>query len=67
MKAKRNFDPDEVCSQAILFARVSSKRQKDEGVSLDVQMETITKYCEDNNFAILKDFSIDESRTQTIS
>lgn len=64
MKAKRNFDPDEVCSQAILFARVSSKRQKDEGVSLDVQMETITKYCEDNNFAILKDFSIDESSTR---
>lgn len=37
MKAKRNFDPDEKCKQAIVFCRVSSKRQKDEGVSLDVQ------------------------------
>jgi len=28
---------DEKCTQAILFARVSSKKQKDKGVSLDVQ------------------------------
>ncbi len=38
---------NEKCTQAILFARVSSKKQKDKGVSLDVQMETITKYCHD--------------------
>ena len=38
---------NEKCTQAILFARVSSKKQKDKGVSLDVQMETITKYCQE--------------------
>lgn len=37
MAKKLNFDPCEKCKQAIIFARVSSKRQKDEGVSLDVQ------------------------------
>ena len=47
--AKRNndFDPNEKCKQAIIFARVSSKRQKDEGVSLDVQKK--------NNQAILSE------------
>ena len=64
MKAKRNFDPNEVCTQAILFCRVSSKRQKDEGVSLDVQAENLEQYCKDNNLIILKDFSIDESSTR---
>lgn len=30
------------CTQAIIFARVSSKRQKDEGISLQVQEENIS-------------------------
>ena len=55
---------NEKCAQAILFARVSSKKQKDKGVSLDVQMEAITKYCHDKGLKILKDFSIDESSTK---
>ena len=50
--------------QAILFCRVSSKRQKDEGVSLDVQAENLEQYCKDKNLIILKDFSIDESSTR---
>lgn len=64
--AKRNhdFDPNEKCKQAIIFARVSSKRQKDEGVSLDVQEKTIRQYCQNNNFKILDTISIDESSTQ---
>ena len=52
------------CTQAIVFARVSSKRQKDEGVSLDVKMEAITKYCQEKGLKIIKDFSIDESSTR---
>lgn len=55
---------NEKCTQAILFARVSSKKQKDKGVSLDVQMEAITQYCHDKGLKILKDFSIDESSTK---
>lgn len=64
MKAKRNFDPDEKCKQAIVFCRVSSKRQKDEGVSLDVQEKTIRQYCQNNGFNILTTYSIDESSTR---
>ena len=61
MRKKYLKPTQEVCNKAILFARVSSKRQKEEGVSLDVQMEAITKYCKDKNLKIIKDFSIDES------
>lgn len=64
MAKKLNYDPNEKCTQAIIFARVSSKRQKDEGVSLDVQEKTITQYCLDKNFKILDTISIDESSTQ---
>lgn len=64
MAQKLNYDPNEKCTQAILFARVSSKRQKDEGVSLDVQEKTIKQYCKDKGFNILTTFSIDESSTR---
>lgn len=54
---------NEKCTQAIIFARVSSKRQKEEGVSLEVQMEAITKYCAEKGLRVIKDFCIDESST----
>lgn len=59
----RNFRPikQEICDKAIVFARVSSKRQKDEGVSLDVQMEAIKKYCNEKKLKIVEEFCIDES------
>lgn len=52
---------NEKCTQAIVFARVSSKRKKEEGVSLEVQMDAITKYCREKGLNIIRDFSIDES------
>lgn len=52
---------EDKCTKAIVFARVSSKRQKDEGVSLEVQMEKITNYCRDKRLKIIKEFCIDES------
>lgn len=64
MVKKLNYDPNEKCTQAIVFARVSSKKQKDKGVSLDVKMETITQYCIDNGLKVIKDLSIDESSTR---
>ena len=45
MAKKLNYDPNEKWIQAILFARVSSKKQKDKGVTIDVQMEKITQNC----------------------
>lgn len=64
MLKKLTYNPNEKCKQAILFARVSSKRQKDEGISLEVQEKTIAQYCKQNGFKILNRFSIDESSTR---
>ena len=64
MAKKLTYNPNEKCKQAILFARVSSKRQKDEGISLEVQEKTIAQYCKQNGFKILNTFSIDESSTR---
>lgn len=51
------------CTQAIIFARVSSKRQKDEGISLQVQEENTTQYCKDKGLKVIATYSIDESST----
>lgn len=51
------------CTQAIIFARVSSKRQKDEGISLEVQEENTTQYCKDKGLKVIARYSIDESST----
>lgn len=61
MRKKYQTPPQVICDKAIIFARVSSKRQKEEGVSLDVQMEAITKYCHDKKLKIIDEFCIDES------
>lgn len=51
------------CTQAIIFARVSSKRQKDEGISLEVQEENTTQYCKEKGLKVIARYSIDESST----
>lgn len=51
------------CTQAIIFARVSSKRQKDEGISLEVQKENTTQYCKEKGLNVIATYSIDESST----
>lgn len=43
------------------WERVSSKRQKDEGVSLEAQKKVIKDYCLKNGIEIVKTFEVDES------
>ena len=64
MRKKYKIDQQEVCDKALVFARVSSKRQREEGVSLDVQMEAIKKYCQEKKLRIVDEFCIDESSTR---
>jgi site-specific DNA recombinase len=47
--------------QFLAYYRVSSKRQKDEGVSLEAQRKLIREYAKRNNLYILKEFEVDES------
>ena len=50
------------CKQAVLFARISSKKQE-KGVSKEAQLEAMTKYCNKHGLKIIKSYSITESST----
>jgi site-specific DNA recombinase len=47
--------------KAIIFARVSSSTQRDEGYSLNSQVSRLQEYCRQKNLEIVKEFSIVES------
>jgi DNA invertase Pin-like site-specific DNA recombinase len=51
-KEKRKF---------VAYCRVSSKRQKDDGVSLEAQQKLLKDYASRNDIVICKTFEIDES------
>lgn len=60
---KINYDPDEECKQAVIFARVSSEEQR-RGASLDAQVKTVKEYCSIKGFKLIAPpFQIVESST----
>ena len=48
---------------AVLWARVSTKEQSEEGYSLDAQVKMLREYATKNNIRILKEFIIPESES----
>ncbi len=48
-------------NQFVAYYRVSSKRQREEGVSIEAQRKLILDYAKRNNFEVVKEFDIDES------
>lgn len=57
----------EECKQAVMLARVSSRKQE-RGASLEAQVESIQSYCKRNNLIIIeptpKAFVFTESSTR---
>ena len=47
--------------KTVLFARVSTREQAEEGYSLPAQVKLLKKYADKQNFAIVKKFSVPES------
>ena len=45
----------------VAYYRVSSKRQRDEGVSIDAQQKLIRDYCKNKGYDIVEEFAVDES------
>ena len=45
----------------VAYYRVSSRRQKKEGVSIEAQRKIVREYAKRNNFRIIKEFAVDES------
>lgn len=51
--------------KAVIFARVSSKAQKDEGYSLDSQLKLLRAYCKKKNLGVAREFKIAETASKT--
>ena len=60
MSRKYHKEINEVCKEAVIFARVSSERQE-QGASIEAQKESIYEYCKNKRLKIIKEFIITES------
>lgn len=50
--------------KAVIFARVSTQEQGDDGHSIEAQLIKMRTYCKNNNLEIIKEFSVIESSTK---
>ncbi len=51
-------------SKVVIFARVSTKSQEDEGYSLDSQLKLLRNYCKKKKLSIVKEFKIAETASK---
>ena len=52
--------------KAVIFARVSTQEQAQEGYSIGGQVERLTEYCKRNNFDVIEIFKVSESSTKSL-
>ena len=50
--------------KAVILARVSTKEQEEEGISLDAQIDRLREYCRRKNLDVIQEFELTESSTQ---
>jgi site-specific DNA recombinase len=50
--------------KAVIFARVSTQEQAQEGYSIGGQVERLTEYCKRNNLDVIEVFKVSESSTK---
>ena len=62
MAKKYRYGPSAVCTQAVIFARVSTKEQEP-GASLDAQKVAMEGYCAKNGLTIINKYKTIESST----
>ena len=55
---------NEAKKKFVAYYRVSSKRQKEEGVSLEAQRKLIKEYALRNNFMLVEEYEVDESASK---
>lgn len=63
MMIRTNNIFNDVCKDAVVFARVSSQEQE-LGASIDAQLKSVFDYCEQKNLNIVKKFVLTESSTR---
>ena len=50
--------------KAVIFARVSTQEQEQDGHSIDAQIAKLRDYCKKNNLVVIKEFEVVESSTK---
>lgn len=50
--------------KAVILARVSTKEQEEEGISLDAQIDRLREYCKRKGLEVIKEVELTESSTQ---
>lgn len=45
--------------KAVIFARVSTQEQAQEGYSIEAQLKNNREYCKKNDLAIIKEFELE--------
>ena len=58
------FKKEKKMQDAIIFCRVSSKDQAEEGYSIEAQQDRLREYCKRKNLNIIKEYLITESSTR---
>jgi site-specific DNA recombinase len=63
--SKPNLSADPARTQAVIYARVSSKEQEKEGFSIPAQLKLLKEYASANGFAVVQDYVDVETAKQT--
>lgn len=64
MKKEINNNPNQIkMERAVLFARVSTREQAEEGYSLDAQIRLLKDYADKSGYFIVKQFIVPETAT----
>ena len=58
-----NYDPDEQCTKAVIFTRVSTEDQFKTNDSISAQKDKLEEYCKNKNLKVLKIYEVPESST----
>ncbi len=63
MAKKNKYAPSQECTQAIIFARVSS-REQEQGASTDAQLKIMKDECDRKSLKVIKTYNLTESSTR---
>ena len=63
--AVRNYPTSETTTKAVLYARVSSKEQREEGYSVEAQVRLLREYASKQGFVIAAEFIDVESASKS--
>ena len=64
MVKQRSSKTNDDAKLAVIYARVSSREQEEEGYSIDAQLKALRKYAEKNGFSVVAEYVDIQTATQ---